>query len=198
MGRDNGGHPLGRAGGLRWWFPPGSHRLSRLDRAFSLPVFSFRCRRKSPRVRTALLTPSETAKDRGGSTSSAASDPAALSSGFQQSPSSSGSEPPSDASPPQNTSGTHLSPPHKSSMSARPSEGFKVTQMKVHFEHCISALNLYFVEAGLHLHSVPTGGTILYHLSYRPLQEVVDGYHGISAPFTHAAALQIVRRQERP
>ncbi|KAL3258648.1 hypothetical protein MRX96_016662 [Rhipicephalus microplus] len=51
MGRDNGGHPLGRAGGLRWWFPPGSHRHSRLDRAFSLPVFSFRCRRKSPRVK---------------------------------------------------------------------------------------------------------------------------------------------------
>ncbi|KAH7938635.1 hypothetical protein HPB51_028845 [Rhipicephalus microplus] len=88
----------------------------------------------------------ETAEDRGSSTSSAASDPAALSPGSQQSPSSSGSEPPSNASPPQNLSGIYLSPPHKSSMSARPSEGFKVTQMKVHFEHCISALNLYFVD----------------------------------------------------
>ncbi|KAL3208264.1 hypothetical protein MRX96_039260 [Rhipicephalus microplus] len=103
--------------------------------------------KKEPKgERTTLLTPSETAEDRGGRTSSAASDPASLSPGSQQSPSSSESESPSDASLPQNTSGTHLSPPHKSSMSARPSESFKVTQMKVHFEHCISALNLYFVD----------------------------------------------------
>ncbi|KAL3208266.1 hypothetical protein MRX96_039262 [Rhipicephalus microplus] len=103
--------------------------------------------KKEPKgQRTALLTPSETAEDRGGSTSSATSDPASLSPGSQQSPSSSESVSPSDASRPENTSGTHLSPPHKSSMSARPSESFKVTQMKVHFEHCISALNLYFVD----------------------------------------------------
>ncbi|KAL3211629.1 hypothetical protein MRX96_051995 [Rhipicephalus microplus] len=94
---------------------------------------------------TELLTPRETAEDSGGSTSSATSDPTALSPGSQQSPSSSGLEPPSDASPP-HTSGSHLSPPHKSSTSPRPSEGFKVTQMKVHFEHCISALSLYFVD----------------------------------------------------
>ncbi|KAL3192447.1 hypothetical protein MRX96_039535 [Rhipicephalus microplus] len=46
--------------------------------------------KKEPKgQRTALLTPSETAEDRGGSTSSAASDPATLSLGSQQSPSSS-------------------------------------------------------------------------------------------------------------
>ncbi|KAL3171595.1 hypothetical protein MRX96_013790 [Rhipicephalus microplus] len=67
MGRDNGGHPLGRAGGLQWWFPvreppPEPFRPGPQPAVIQLPM-----PKKEPKgQRTALLTPSETAEDSGG------------------------------------------------------------------------------------------------------------------------------------
>ncbi|KAH7983138.1 hypothetical protein HPB52_009623 [Rhipicephalus sanguineus] len=111
--------------------------------------------KKEPKGKwAALFTPSET--EEGAQTSSPAapssSSPTALPLGSQQSASSTnstgGSLPDASNAPPSKTSTSSSPPssPKKSAASTRSGEGFKVTQITVHFEHCISALNLYFVD----------------------------------------------------